>query len=293
MDVPYAEVIGDPIAHSKSPLIHKFWLEKLGLQGDYRPHRIDAGEMNAYFAERRADPDWRGCNVTMPLKRAAMFVPDFVSQDIQAARAANCLAWDHGRLFGFNTDISGFAAGLAPLLEPIVKSHGKARLHLQADVVGAGGAARAVAVALEGHFPDIAPSFYNRTHAKAEALSGEFRGHPLNGFPLAELRGYPERQGIDGSDLVVTILINASPLGMNGYPPLPVALDSYGEHTIVCDLVYDPVETPLITAARERGLSTMSGLDMLVAQAADAFPLFFGQPAPRQHDEELRALLTS
>jgi shikimate dehydrogenase len=288
MTVPYAEVIGDPIAHSKSPAIHKFWLEKLRLEGDYRSHRLRAGELRDYFEARRADPDWRGCNVTMPLKSAALWIPDFVEKQAHLARAANCLGWDHGRLFGFNTDISGFAACLLPLLAPLDELEKPSNLHLTANVVGAGGAARAVAVALEKHFPRVAPSFYNRTRAKAQAMSSEHRGHPDNGYGLDRLSGYPERQG---PLLIITILINASPLGMTGFPRLPVDLAAFGEHTIVFDLVYDPVETPLLKAARDLGLRTVSGLDMLVEQASQAFEIFFGQPAPREHDQELRELL--
>jgi shikimate dehydrogenase len=288
MGAPYAEVIGDPIAHSKSPLIHKFWLEKLGIEGDYRAHRLRVGELRAYFAARRADPDWRGCNVTMPLKPAALWHPDFIDKGSHLAQASNCIAWDQGRLFGFNTDISGFVTCLEPLLT-ILQSEGHADLHLGADLIGAGGAARAAAIALEREFPRVAMSFFNRTPAKAEAMSQEFRGHPDNGFGLDRLRGYPERQG---SYLVVTILINATPMGMEGHAPVPVDLATYGEHTIVYDLVYHPVETPLLRDARARGLRTISGLEMLVEQAARAFELFFGRPAPRGYDAELMETLT-
>ena len=97
MGIPYAEVIGDPVAHSRSPLIHKFWLERLGIEGDYRATRATAGELPAYLAARRSDPDWRGCNVTMPHKQAILPLLDDVADDL---RAVNCVLPRSGRLVG-------------------------------------------------------------------------------------------------------------------------------------------------------------------------------------------------
>jgi shikimate dehydrogenase len=135
MGVPYAEVIGDPIAHSKSPLIHKFWLEKLGLEGDYRAERVQPGQLKADLDRRRADPFWRGCNVTAPLKtRAASLVsdPTGLSARIGAMNAVFRSPLGHCSL-GANTDMIGIAAALGEAAAP----------GQRACVIGAGGAARA------------------------------------------------------------------------------------------------------------------------------------------------------
>src|SRR5512147_389849 len=126
----YAEVIGDPIAHSKSPAIHNFWLESLGIEADYRATLVT--DLTEYFGARRGDPDWRGCNVTAPYKKAVIPFLDEASP----IGAVNCIVRDGDRLIGLNTDVDGVAEALAGAdLERIV-------------LIGAGGAARAVSVAL-------------------------------------------------------------------------------------------------------------------------------------------------
>ena len=264
----YAEVIGDPIAHSKSPLIHRFWLDALGVDGDYRATHVTPDGLSDYFAARRADPAWRGCNITIPHKEAALdHVEDRggVRDTIGAINLA--LVAEDGALIGTNTDAGGFYAPIADLDlagAPVA-------------VIGAGGAARAVLFALSRI--GVGPvTVLNRNVLKAAALLSTFglKGQALPlGAPLP----------------AASLLVNTSALGMAGQPPLVVDLSPLPEHALVYDLVYAPLETPLLAAARDRDLDTVDGLEMLIGQAALAFELLFGAAPPRERDDELRALL--
>lgn len=269
MNLPWAEVIGDPIAQSKSPAIHGFWLGELALPGRYERCLVTADGLADYLAARRADPDWRGCNVTMPHKQA--IIPLLDRLDPLAARigAVNTVVREaDGSLTGYNTDATGF-------LEPLA-----GRAFRAATVIGAGGAARAVLAALAdagiGHV-----AMQNRSVSKGAALLEEFglRGHcvPLGaGVPLADL------------------LVNTSALGMAGHPPLPGGLlDAVAVEGTVYDIVTTPLDTALLQDARARGLATVDGLAMLIGQAAAAFSRFFGVEPPGGHDAELRALILS
>jgi shikimate dehydrogenase len=284
---PYAEVIGDPIEHSKSPLIHKYWLDQVGLPGGYRAVRVAPTELDDYLAERRRDARWRGCNITAPLKRVAVAHADWLHSLADAdapleagAGAINLIVkGGRGRLAGFNTDVVGVTETVQRLPWP------KDAERCLSYIIGAGGAARAAVVGLSrtryGNW-----FFFNRSVEKAEALSTEFRGHPRDGFGLDALN--------DPTDRAQPILIvNATPMGMAGQPPVPIDLDLVPRTSTVFDMVYAPPETPLVSAAREVGLQVIDGLDLLIAQAAPAFELLFGVAAPRRHDAELRGLLTS
>jgi len=297
MGVPYAEVIGDPIVQSKSPVIHKYWLEQLGIEADYRATRVTGAGLSSYLEERQADPYWRGCNVTMPHKQAITLLLDLVADE--GIGAVNCVVPDAGRLIGRNTDAPGFLRALetAPPFEgPPVVNHVATHFHL----IGAGGAARAVAAALRGLDID----YFNRDAVKAEDLAEEFgpgRGYG-HGRGLEALGGgadyefdsaYPAVKPNSGAEQRYSfIVVNASSMGMAGYPPVPIALESYPADTIVCELVYHPLETPLLRDAKRLGLRTVDGLAMLIGQARYAFEHFFGV-APPDGDDELRELLTS
>ena len=267
---PYAEVIGDPISHSKSPLIHKFWLDRLGISGDYRRAHVKAEDLAAYIESRRGDADWRGCNVTIPHKIAVM---DHVADPggVRASIGAmNTIARaEDGTLFGTNTDAGGFFAPIAG-----VDLEGR-----PVAVVGAGGAARAVLFALArakvGHV-----TILNRSPLKAMGLLATFG-----------LKG--DVAPLDASLPPAALLVNSSSLGMTGQPPLDLDLAPLPDDAIVYDLVYAPLQTGLLKAAAARGLDTVDGLDMLIGQAALAFELFFGAPPPEGRDEELRAILTA
>ncbi len=267
---PYAEVIGDPIAQSKSPLIHGFWLDALGMKGEYRRAHVKPDDLAAYIAERRTDPAWRGCNVTIPHKIAVMDLVDDPGDIRGTIGAMNTIVRQRdGALIGTNTDAAGFYAPLAELdLEgaPVV-------------LIGAGGAARAVLFALArakvGHV-----TILNRSPLKATGLLATFG---LKGDVVA----------LDVPLPPAALLVNSSSLGMTGQPPLDLDLSPLPDDAIVYDLVYAPLMTGLLRAADARGLDIVDGLDMLIGQAALAFELFFGAPPPEGRDEELRAILTA
>jgi shikimate dehydrogenase len=276
--LPYAEVIGDPIAHSKSPLIHNFWLEKLGLEGDYRATRITAAELPSYLASRREDPDWRGCNLTMPLKQAAWAMHEDHDSNAGGALAVNLIVrGDDGALHFTNTDVEGISASLfGPKLQGA-----------RVELIGAGGAALAALQALRFLKPAEVGVFLRDTSKQPFDL---MRYYGLKG----EVRMlHPGCLDLGRADL----LINATPLGMNGYPPFPDYLLSglvrMPPGAAVFDMVYSPVDTELLKAARGLGLKAIDGLTMLMGQAAAGFEKLFLAPAPRQHDFELRKLLTS
>ena len=264
----YAEVIGDPIGHSKSPVIHRFWLDALGLDGDYRALRVAPADLAGYFAARRADPDWLGCNITVPHKLAAL---DLVEDrgDVRGSIGAINTAFraDDGVVVGTNTDAAGFYAPIAGL-----DLAGK-----PVTVVGSGGAARAVLFAL-ARIGVGQVTLLVRNPLKGAGLLAAFG---LKGQALPLAAGTPP----------AALLVNAATLGMVGEPPLALDLSPLPDDAVVYDLVYAPLETGLLAAARARGLDVVDGLEMLVGQAAVAFELFFGAAPPRERDDELRELL--
>jgi shikimate dehydrogenase len=264
----YAEVIGDPIAFSKSPTIHNFWLGKLGLDYDYRATLVPRADLPAFVAERRGDPDWRGCNVTMPLKLDALMLADDASDRAVAAGAANLLVPKDGLLLAGNTDVGA----VLTLLGPRLQQAGSGGITL----LGNGGAARAVLVALRMlAIPQVRIQARDITAAYALALEFGLEEQPRT-FDLP----------IDTAGLV-----NATPLGMAGVAPFAIDIRRMPPAGWVCDMVTDPVETPLLKDARQRGLAAIDGLALLVEQAADSFMLLFGHDAPRQHDAELMTRL--
>jgi shikimate dehydrogenase len=270
MSQPYAEVIGDPIAHSKSPLIHGFWLKQLGLDAEYRAAHVTPKGLADYIASRAADPHWRGCNVTIPHKLAVMEHVGDPGDVRTSIGAMNTIArGETGELFGTNTDAGGFYA-------PLGQSD-----FTGADVaiIGAGGAARAVLFALSRMNVGMV-TIHARNALKAMGLLASFG---LKG----QVRGMADPLGD------VALLVNTSPLGMKGFDPLEVDLSPLSEGALVYDIVYAPLETALLKDARARGLDTVDGLEMLIGQAALAFEIFFDVAPPRNRDDELRALLTA
>ena len=277
MSKPYAEVIGDPIAQSKSPVIHGYWLGKLGIAADYGRAHVVPHDLPDYIANRRDDPAWLGCNVTMPHKQAIIPLLDRLHPVAARIGAVNTVVReDDGSLTGRNTDAPGF---LEPLL-PVLADEGAPQ---DALVIGAGGAARAIVVALADAGFTI--TLAARDPAKARSLLDELAPAKGNStMAIADLA----RAGYGAFGLVV----NASPLGMKGNPPLDFHFGQAGEAAILYDIVTSPLVTPLIEQARERGLRTVDGLTMLIGQAAEAFEHFYGMAAPRgDGDVELRALL--
>jgi shikimate dehydrogenase len=192
MDVPYAEVIGDPVDHSKSPVIHKYWLEKLGIEGDYRATRVTADELPAYLAARRADPDWRGCNVTMPLKAAVSPLMDGLFEGAMAAKAVNTVFRYEDKLIGNNTDLRGFAS---PFREQFLERG-------PAMILGTGAAARTAFISLAAL--DFSPVLVmGRDEGKAQAL-------------LTDLGQSDQPYPIEQPLPALQLFVNASASGMGG-----------------------------------------------------------------------------
>lgn len=268
--LPYAEVIGDPIEHSKSPLIHNFWLNALDIEAEYRKTHVTPEGMAAYFLMRRSDPDWLGCNVTIPHKIAVLDFVDDPGGVRERIGAVNTIASETGGpLIGTNTDAGGF-------LQPLLRDKWKGQ---SAVIIGTGGAARAILFALTSlGVPDI--TIMARDAARGQALldHGGTKGRVIgmgDALPAADL------------------LVNSTSLGMVGQPVLDLDLTPLPAGATVYDIVYAPLETGLLKAARARGLKTLDGLEMLIGQAALAFDIFFDAQAPRELDAELRALLVA
>lgn len=284
MSRSYAEVIGDPIAQSKSPAIHNFWLGRLGLDAEYRATRVATDGIADYFASRRTDPTWRGCNVTMPLKLTVAPLIDRLEIGAEMVGAVNTVFPGRGgRLLGGNTDLPGF---LEPLRDNLAKKH----LFRMARVLGTGGAARAIVAGLaENGFTIV---LAGRDPDKARALldeidpEGEHHAIDLAHFSDPTDFAFDDRAGC------LDLVVNASPLGMAGMPPLPFHFSHAPPGSIFYDIVTYPLETSFLSEARAAGFATIDGLAMLIGQAAAAFERFFGQPPPREPgDAELRATL--
>jgi shikimate dehydrogenase len=221
--------------------------------------------------------------VTLPHKQAVGAYLDRLDPDAEKIGAVNLVVREGCELVGYNSDADGFLEPLRPLLS-------RPHLFRMARIIGAGGAARAVAHALWGHGFTIV--IIARDPAKAEALRSEF--DPANSYvgTLTDL-GTPTDFAFDDREGILDLVVNTTSLGMEGQPPLQLDFSHVPPGAIIYDVVYAPLETPLLAEARARGLGTFDGLEMLVGQAAIAFEKFFGPPAPREHDAELRALLTS
>jgi shikimate dehydrogenase len=259
MSDPVACVIGWPIAHSRSPVIHRFWLKELGLAGDYVRQPVPPDEIAAFLRDLPGR-GYVGGNVTVPHKEAAFAAAAEVDDAGRAVDAVNTLWIESGRLLAANTDIHGFLANLDEYLGPV---EGAGR---PATVLGAGGAARAVVWALLSRGFDPV-HVVNRTADRAEALAARFgsRVRPASWPDLPKL--------LPGTKL----LVNTTSLGMFGQPELVIDLKPLPGDAVVTDLVYVPLETGLLRAARARGLVTVDGLGMLLHQAVPGFERWFGK----------------
>ncbi|MFA9199956.1 MAG: shikimate dehydrogenase [Cypionkella sp.] len=282
MTRPYAEVIGDPIAQSKSPAIHSFWLGRMGIAAAYRAQLVHPADLGSYLAERRGDPAWRGCNVTMPHKQAIMAQLDRLDPLAQTIGAVNTVIRENDALVGYNTDARGF---LEPLSSELAETH----YFRMARVLGTGGAARAIVAALAREKCGIVRA--GRDRAKARAILGELDpGGEHLAVDLAHFAD-PTDFAFDDRAGCLDLVVNASPLGMRGQPPLSFDWSHAPPGAIAYDIVTDPLETAFLADARAAGHRTIDGLAMLVGQAALAFERFFGVSPPRDGDAELRARL--
>jgi shikimate dehydrogenase len=278
--MPYAEVIGDPIAQSKSPIIHGYWLERLRIEGHYERSLVTSDDLARYLDDRRQDPAWRGCNVTMPHKQAVLPLLDTVDPIAQRIGAVNTIVRDDaGQLTGYNTDAPGF---LEPLRDELARTH----LFRMARVLGTGGAARAIVAALaDAGFVIV---LAGRDPIKARALldelapRGEHHAIGLDHFVS------PTDFGFDDREHLLDLVVNASPLGMAGQPPLVFDFSHAPPGSLVYDIVTNPVDTAFLEQARAAGFATIDGLSMLIGQADAAFSRFFHAHPPRNDDAELR-----
>ena len=266
---PVAGVIGWPVAHSKSPVIHRFWLVEAGIDGDYSRFPVAPAHLQA-FARALPAMGMRGVNVTVPHKLAVMAHLDEVDSLAATVGAVNTVVVDEGgRLLGTNTDVEG--------VEGPCRARGVAGG--EAWVIGSGGAARAAAAAAVRLGCRV--RLLARDTDKAAAM---LAGMGIAGAVSALAAPLPAAGE-------VRLLFNATSLGMKGKPGLELDLSSLPGGCVVFDAVYAPLETGLLRAARARGLPVIDGLEMLVGQAARAFELFYGVPAPRAGDARLRHLL--
>lgn len=254
-----AGVMGWPVAHSRSPALHGFWLEEHRIDGAYVPLPVRPENLRRAL---QALPllGFAGCNLTIPHKETALDLMDELDPSARRAGAVNTVVADrNGRLAGSNTDGFGFCEALK------AGAAGWSAARGPAVVIGAGGAARAVVAALiDAGAPEI--RLVNRTPARAMALAKELRG-PVHGVPWDD-----RAAALEGAAL----LVNATSLGMEGQPSLELPLDRLPAGAVVNDIVYAPLETPLLAAARARGNATVDGLDMLLHQARPGFAAWFG-----------------
>jgi shikimate dehydrogenase len=249
-----AGITGWPVSHSRSPRLHGFWLDRYGIDGTYVPLPIEPD----HFPEAIRGLMWAGfsgVNCTIPHKEAAFAVCDVVDASARRAGAVNTLVFDNGRITGSNTDGWGFlenlrANGVDPAAGPAL-------------ILGAGGSARAVAAVLLEL--GIRVVIANRTRARADAIARELPGLEVIDWDTRD-QALPDH----------ALLINTTSLGMAGHPPLEIDLDRAASGLTVTDIVYVPLETPMLAAARGRGIRAVDGLGMLLYQAVPGFRAWFG-----------------
>lgn len=272
MTAKKAGVTGYPIAQSRSPLIHRYWLKKHGLDGTYDKIELRPEDAASFFSNLKSQ-GLAGCNVTVPNKEAAFKACRHLDSAAEAMGAANTL-WlnEAGELCGANTDGLGFLGNLDQLAPGWDREPGPA------VVIGAGGAARAIVWALlERKFTPV--HIFNRTAAKAEELSRHF-GENTIAHSLDKLPEYLEN---------AALVVNTTSLGMTGKAPLDLDLDGLPADALVTDIVYSPLETDLLKQAKSRGNPTVDGLGMLLHQAVPGFEKWFG--VTPEVDDALRQLI--
>lgn len=256
-----AAVVGHPIAHSKSPVIHNYWIKAYGMEGSYEAVDIAPDNLKDGI-QRLIDGGYAGFNVTVPHKEEVLKLCDEVAHNAEAIGAVNTVVIEDGKLRGMNTDSFGFLHNIWDT-EPDFEFTDKI-----AVIIGAGGAARAVTSALIseqiGHVYIL-----NRTRERAEIICKEMGF----GIDLIKVFDWDERSEILAE---ADLLVNTTSLGMNGQPPLNLSLDKLSEDALVNDIVYAPLHTELLQTAQMRGNDFVSGIGMLIHQARPAFKEWFG-----------------
>ena len=252
-------VVGWPVSHSRSPLIHGHWLQSMGIEGSYVRMPVEPGGEVAFLA-RVAAGEFCGCNVTLPHKETFFAALSHVDHHARRLGVVNTVYRRNGRLHGTSTDGAGFLASVADSV-PGWSAKGR-----KAVMFGAGGAARAIVGALlEGGAAEIA--VVNRTGANAERLQADFGERIMPTAP----------EDVASALVGATLLVNTTSLGMKGQPPLEVNLGGLAREAVVADIVYVPLETALVLQAKARGHPVVPGLGMLLHQAVPGFELWFGR----------------
>jgi len=253
-----AAVIGWPVRQSVSPALHSHWLKQHGMKGAYIALPIEPANFGRCVATLPL-MGFAGASVTVPHKEAAFALVSSLDEDSRATGAVNTLVFKDGGVAGMNTDVRGFAASLAKTLGADAARKGPAA------VLGAGGAARAIVLALQrAGSPEI--RLINRTRSRSDTLARAAGG------AVRSVSWGDWKAALNDAAL----LVNTTSLGMTGKPPLEIALDHLPSHAAVADIVYNPLETALLRAAKARGHRTMDGLGMLMHQAVPAFAAWFG-----------------
>jgi len=266
-------IIGWPVDHSRSPIIHGYWLKKYRIDGSYTKQAVRPGEVAAFLHGLRKE-GLAGCNVTIPHKEAAYAAAAVTMPAARAVAAANTLWFEGDRLVADNTDAAGFMSHLRARVPGF--DAGRSAV----AVLGAGGAARGIIYALlDAGAPEV--RIFNRTRERADAVARHFG-------PRVKARDWRDR--FDRSR-EVGVLVNATSLGMEHTAPLDMPLARLDDACIVADLVYVPLVTPLLAAAQARGLAAVDGLGMLLHQAVPGFEKWFG--VRPEVTDELRALLVA
>jgi shikimate dehydrogenase len=273
--IPLAGVLGHPIAHSRSPILHGYWLQRYGIAGHYIPIDVAPQDL-AHVLQTLPKMGFVGVNVTIPHKEAILQIADVITDRAALIGAANTLIFrKDGRIQADNTDGAGFVANLRQNAQHWAPTEGPA------VVFGAGGAARAVVAALiEVGVPEI--RIANRTRPRADALRADF------GAKLVVGEWVQAANMLDGA----TTVVNTTSLGMTGKPDLRVPLDALRPGTLVTDLVYTPLMTQFLIEAQARGCTIVDGLGMLLHQAAPGFERWFGQ-RPEVDEATRRAVLSA
>jgi shikimate dehydrogenase len=264
-----AGITGWPVSHSRSPRLHGFWLERYGIDGAYLPLPIDPAHFPAAIRGLML-AGFAGVNVTIPHKVAAFAICDDVDESARRAGAVNTLVFENGRIRGSNTDGWGFlenlrANGVDPAAGPAL-------------ILGAGGSARAVAAVLLEL--GVRVTVANRTRTRADDLARELPGLTVIDWDARD-RALPG----------IALLVNTTSLGMAGHPRVEIDLDRGARGLTVADIVYVPMETPLLAAARARQIRSVEGLGMLLYQAVPGFRTWFG--ADPMVDEALRRFVAA
>jgi shikimate dehydrogenase len=271
-NAPRAGVIGWPVAHSLSPTIHRYWLRRYGIDGSYDPIAVPPDDIEAFLGDLRGR-GYCGANVTVPYKLEALRASKRVSETARRIGAVNTLFYENDDLIGTNSDAEGFLLNLRAAVPDWSPSGGPA------VVLGAGGAARAVLVALADAGVS-AIRLLNRTSEKAEAL------RELAPAIIEPVPWDARAEALNDAGL----LVNTTSLGMVGQPRLEIDLAHLPREALVYDIVYRPLETELLAAARARGNRVVDGLGMLLFQARPGFRLWFGRE-PEVTDELRRIVL--